>query len=140
MPEVNPLLAKEAEFGIPAVLKLLRGYYGLTQDQMAGKLGLNRGHYSRVETGYRALGFQYWAKLCDMSQLSMGELYILIYDSIPSERRCASLSLLDTEEILSTRAAVLRYGVQRRGAEAITESEMKMQLNAKPNDSNGPSD
>jgi transcriptional regulator with XRE-family HTH domain len=103
----NPCSAS-GEVGMPAVLRLLREYHGLTGHQLADKLGLNHGHYSRVEAGYRNLSFSYWEKVCDIFQLSMGELFTLLYDSIPDDRKRCEAAKLVVDETLTSMAQEIK--------------------------------
>lgn len=61
-------------------LKILRVRYGLTQEEMAEKLGMSRQAYAKVETGGGMGNIQFWSKVQKAFDLSSEGMWDLIND------------------------------------------------------------
>lgn len=61
-------------------LKILRVRYGLTQEEMAEKLGMTRQAYAKVETGGGMGNVQFWRKVQNAFDLSSEGMWDLIND------------------------------------------------------------
>lgn len=56
-------------------LKVLRKKKGLTQQQIADEIGVNRGSYSNWEKGKREPSFKNLVKLADLLEVSLDSLF-----------------------------------------------------------------
>ena len=56
-------------------LKVLRKKKGLTQQQIADEIGVNRGSYSNWEKGKREPSFENLVKLADLLEVSLDSLF-----------------------------------------------------------------
>lgn len=55
-------------------LKLLRSFKGLSQDDIASKLNIDKSYYSKVERGYTNPTLLYLRHLADVFEISISDL------------------------------------------------------------------
>lgn len=61
-------------------LKIIRVKNGLTQEEMARKLGMSRQNYGLIETGKAPGNIRFWSKLQKTFNLSGEEMWSVISD------------------------------------------------------------
>ena len=54
-------------------IRLSRIQSGLSQEELAKKLGISQPYYSRIEAGMRAVDLKLACKMCDVLHLDFGE-------------------------------------------------------------------
>lgn len=61
-------------------LKVIRVRYGLTQEEMAGKLSMSRQAYAKIENGQIYGSISFWSKVQHVFKISSEEMWNLIND------------------------------------------------------------